>query len=70
MKSLTYKQIQAEYFRLYGKPIIQSCWIADVKRELGLTKRIAYNRIDKKSAVKPCPGGQIRDRLKEIILSV
>jgi len=70
MKSLTYKQIQSEYFRLYGKPVIQNCWIADVKRELGLTKRISHNRIDKNSAVKPCPSGPIRDRLKKIILSV
>ena len=70
MKSLTYKQIQSEYSRLYGKPVIQNCWIADVKRELGLTERIAHNRIDKNSAVKPCPGGLIRDRLRKIILSV
>jgi len=67
---LTYKQIKSEYSRLYGKPVIQNCWIADVKRELGLTKRISYNRIDKNSAVKPCPNGPIRDRLKKIILSI
>lgn len=70
MKSLTYKQIQSEYTKLYGKPVIQNCWIADVKRELGLTKRIAHNRLDKYSAVKPCPDGLIRDRLKRIILSI
>jgi hypothetical protein len=70
MKSLTYKQIQSEYSRLYGKPVIQSCWIADVKRELGLTKRIAHNRKDKNSAVKPCPEGLLKDRLRKIILSI
>ena len=70
MKSLTYKQIQSEYSRLFGKPVIQSCWIADVKRELGLTKRIAQNRKDKNSAVKPCPEGLVKDRLKKIILSI
>ena len=69
MKSLTYTQIQAEYKKLYGKPVIQNCWIADVKRELKLTKRIAHNRIDINSAVKPCPNNLIRDRLKKIILS-
>jgi hypothetical protein len=70
MKSLTYKKIRSEYSRLYGKPVIQNCWIADVKRELGLTERIAHNRIDKSRAVKPCPSGLIRDRLKKIVLSV
>ena len=70
MKSLTYKQIQSEYYRLYGKPVIQSCWIADVKRELGLTKRIAHNRKDKYPAVKPCPEGLLKERLRKIILSI
>jgi hypothetical protein len=69
MKSLTYKQIQSEYSKLYGRPVIQNCWIADVKRELGLTNRIAHNRKDKDSAVKPCPTDLLRDRLRKIILS-
>lgn len=64
---MTYKQIQAEYQRLYDKPVIQSCWIADVKRELGLTKHIAYNRKDFQSVVKPCPNQEIRERIKKII---
>jgi Uma2 family endonuclease len=29
---MTYKEIQAEYKRPYQKPVIQNCWIADVKR--------------------------------------
>jgi hypothetical protein len=65
-----HKQIQSEYTRLYGKPVIQNCWVADVKRELGLTKRISNNRIDKNASVKPCPNGTIKDRLRSIILSV
>lgn len=69
MKLLTSRQIQSEFFRQYGNPVIQNCWIADVKRELGLTKRIAHNHIDKNSAVKPCPAGLIRDKLRKIILS-
>ena len=66
---MTYKQIQAEYARLYIKPVIQSCWIADVKRELNQTKRIAHNRKEKFSVVKPCPKGQVRDRLRKIIIN-
>jgi len=64
---MTYNQIRAEYKRLYEKPVIQSCWIADVKRELGLTKRIAHNRKNKNSAIKPCPKGEVRERLIKII---
>lgn len=64
---MTYKEIQSEYQRLYKKPVIQSCWIADVKRELGLTKHIAHNRKDKNSVIKPCPNEEIRERLKKII---
>jgi hypothetical protein len=66
---MTYKQIQAEYARLYKKPVIQSCWIADVKRELNQTKRIAYNRKEIFSIVKPCPKGEVRERLKKIIIN-
>jgi ribosomal protein S15P/S13E len=66
---MTYKQIQSEYERLYKSPVIQNCWIADVKRELGLTKHIAYNRKDKHSVVKPCPKGIIRERIMKIIKS-
>jgi hypothetical protein len=52
---------------LYGKPIIQNCWIADVKRVLGFEIRYAKNRKDKNSAVKPCPEGIIKERLIRII---
>jgi hypothetical protein len=64
---MTYRQIRAEYKQLYGKPIIQNCWIADVKRVLGFEIRYAKNRKDKNSAVKPCPEGIIKERLIRII---
>jgi hypothetical protein len=63
----TYKEIQAEYKRLYKKPVIQSCWIADIKRELGISTHVAYNRKDKNSVVKPCPKGEVKMRLRRII---
>jgi hypothetical protein len=63
----TYKEIQEEYKRLYKKPVIQSCWIADVKRELGLTKHVAHNRKDLHSVIKPCPNREVRERIKKII---
>ncbi len=64
---MTYKQIQSEYKRLYQKPVIQGYWIADVKRELGQTRHIANNRKDKNAVVKPCPKGEVRERVNKII---
>lgn len=63
---MTYKQVQQEYLRLYGKTI-KSCWIADVKRELGLTKFVASNRIDKNSAKYPCKDPEVRKRIMRLI---
>lgn len=63
---MTYKQVQQEYRRLHNKTI-KSCWIADVKRELGLTKFVAYNRIDKNSAKYPCKDPEVRKKIKRII---
>lgn len=63
---MKYKEVQSEYKRLYGKAI-KSCWIADVKREYGLTKRIAYNRIDVNSVKYPCPTLEIRNQIKQIM---
>jgi len=40
---MTYKVIQDVHKRLYNKTI-KSCWIADVKRQLGISVRKAYNR--------------------------
>jgi hypothetical protein len=63
---MTYKQIQEEYRRLYGKTI-KSCWIADVKRELGLPIRMAYNRENDDSIKNWCKDKIVRERIKNII---
>jgi len=59
---MTYKQIQEKAKVELGRSI-KPCWIADVKRELGLTTRIAYNRISKSKVKYPCPDGFIKDWL-------
>lgn len=63
---MTYKQIQEEYKKLYFKTI-KSCWIADVKRELGFTVRVAYNRINIDSIKNTCNNLNIRENIKSII---
>ncbi|WP_299137130.1 hypothetical protein [uncultured Tenacibaculum sp.] len=63
---MTYNQIQIIYKTKYGTTV-KSCWIADIKRELKLTKRQAYNRINETTVKYPCPKGLIRERLTEII---
>jgi len=63
---MTYKQIQSEYKKLYNRSI-KTCWIADVKRELGLTKRVAYNRKDELKVVYPCTDKIMKDRIRHII---
>ncbi len=65
---MTYKEIQYCYKRHFNKTI-KTCWIADVKREMGLTSRIAYNRINKKTVKYPCPNEEIKRRIKKIIKS-
>jgi hypothetical protein len=55
-KMLTYKELQTMHKKEFGKTL-KSCWIADVKREQGLIKRIAHNRIDSKKVKYPCPDG-------------
>ena len=64
---VTYNEIRAEYRRLYGKPIIQNCWIADVKRTLGFPMRYSYDRKNRHIPVKPCPNDIIKERLIKII---
>ena len=39
----TYKQI-AECVRRRTGLTVKTCWIAEIKRELGLTTRVAWNR--------------------------
>ena len=66
MKNFTYNEIIAEYKRLYGRPVIQGCWIADVKRSLGYSMRPSKNRTDR-FPVKPCPNDLIKERLIKIL---
>ena len=65
MTKLTYKKIQSIYKIEYGRTI-KSCWIADVKRELNLTKRKAHNKINDDKVKYPCPI-EIKERLIDII---
>ena len=51
----TYRQIQNETNRRCGF-VPKTCWIADVKAELGLISRAAANRIDAGQRKHPCPG--------------
>ena len=50
----TYKEIQT-YIKQHHQITVQTCWIAHMKEKLGLPKRVASNRIDENSRVKPCP---------------
>jgi len=50
---MTYKEIERLYKKRYNK-VIKSCWIADVKRKMGLKVRKAYNRKTKNISNK-CP---------------
>jgi hypothetical protein len=63
---MKYTSIQSEYRKLYGRSI-KSCWIADAKRELHLTKRVANNRISTHSVKYPCPSREMKDRIIDII---
>ncbi|MGB0880990.1 MAG: hypothetical protein ACPGTO_10525 [Polaribacter sp.] len=65
MNKITYKEVQSIYKEKYGR-IIKSCWIADIKRELNLTKRKAYNRINDDRVEYPCPEN-IKENLMKII---
>jgi hypothetical protein len=53
-KRATYGQIQVYCKSHYGF-IPQTCWIADVLAELGLTSRQAPNRRNPDRPTKPCP---------------
>lgn len=65
---MTYKTIQELYKKQFYRTI-KTCWIADVKRELGLTTRISKNRISKDSVKYPCHNEEIKVWLKEILVS-
>ncbi|MCM4153594.1 hypothetical protein DHD05_18530 [Arenibacter sp. N53] len=65
---MTYKQIQSLAKKELGRTI-KPCWIADVKRELGLTTRVAFNRISSLEIKDPCPEGEVREWLLNILKS-
>jgi hypothetical protein len=50
----TYKQVQA-YMREHNGFVPQTCWIAHVMSDFGLTTRAAANRINPAARAKPCP---------------
>ena len=56
----TYQQIAEGVRRRTGRTV-RTCWIAEVKGELGLTTRVAWNRGVGRGA-PPCP-----DRYREAI---
>ena len=56
----TYKEVAECVKRRTGKTV-KTCWIAEVKRELGLTDRAAWNR-GQGAGAPPCP-----PRFKEAI---
>ena len=56
----TYKQIVECVKRCTGRTV-KTCWIAEVKRELGLTTKAAWNR-GQGAGAAPCPA-----RYKEAI---
>lgn len=58
--------IRELYKNTFGTTI-KDCWIADVKRELGLTKRKSYNRLNEDSVKYPCPDGEIKNWLRNIL---
>lgn len=66
---MTYKQIQSQAKKELGRTI-KSCWIADVKRELGLPIKFTHNRIDPLKIQDPCPEGEIKEWLLNILKSI
>lgn len=57
-----YREIQA-WVRQNFRFLPQSCWIADVMNDFGLTKRIAANRLSSAVRTNPCPLGGRRDAI-------
>lgn len=50
----TYREIQT-YVRQNSQFVPQTCWIAHVMSDAGLTSRMAGNRVDPPTRAKPCP---------------
>lgn len=61
---MTYRDISARYKALYGNTI-KTCWIADVKRQIGFQVRRAHIR-QGDTILNPCPPVLVR-RIKQII---
>jgi hypothetical protein len=51
----TYREIQ-DWVRAKSGFVPKSCWIANVKFDLGLVVRQSPNRWDHPTRVNPCPG--------------
>jgi hypothetical protein len=49
-----YPKIQRWIKGQYGRTV-KTCWIAHVMADNGLTKRIAFNRVDPNKRKTPCP---------------
>ena len=62
----TYKQI-AECVRRRTGRTVKTCWIAEVKRELGLTARSAWNR-GLGAGAPPCPP-RYKDAIQHCLLN-
>ncbi|RXR17371.1 hypothetical protein EQG63_11190 [Flavobacterium amnicola] len=63
---MTYKSIQELYKETFNRTI-KTCWIADVKRELGQTTRKSYNRLDDNTVKYPCPNDDVRNWLIQLL---
>jgi len=50
----TYREIQ-DHIRARERFVPQTCWIAHVMSDHGLTTRLAPNRISASERAKPCP---------------
>ena len=61
----TYKDIQ-EYVKKKYSIVIKTCWIADVKRAHGLTKRQSPNRLTPNSVKYPCPD-EHREKIEDAL---
>ncbi len=56
----TYKEIQ-DYIKENHGYVAKTCWIAHTKELVGISKRIAPNRIDKGKRVYLCPESKVED---------
>lgn len=61
----TYKDIQEYVKKKYSKTV-KTCWIADVKRSHGLTKRKSPNRLTPNSVTNPCPD-EHREKIEDAL---